>query len=65
VTVVTDPKFVPFWDEQKTIPQLLEAIVEDMCHNYCKYPDNYDEEAEGIELSESEICANCPLNRLT
>ena len=62
---MTDTKFVPFWDEQKTIPQLLEAIVEDMCHNYCKYPDNYDEEAEGIELSESEICENCPLNKLT
>lgn len=65
MTVVTDTKFIPFCDEQKTIPQLLEVIVEDMCHNYCKYPDNYDEEAEGVELSESEICANCPLNRLT
>ena len=67
VTVVTkglNPKFVPFWDEKKTLPQVLEAIVDDMCQNYCKYPDNWNEEAEGMELSESDICLNCPLNRL-
>ncbi len=67
-TVVTKglkPKFVPFWEEKKTVVTLLEAVVDDMCQNYCKYPDNWDEEAEGVELSESDICANCPLNRLT
>jgi hypothetical protein len=59
-----NPKFVPFWEEKKTVRDILEAVVDDMCQNYCKYPDNWDEEAEGVELSESDICANCPLNRL-
>ena len=47
-----------------TIPQILEEVVEEMCQKYCKYPEQWDEEKEGLELSESEICANCPLNRL-
>ena len=47
-----------------TIPQILEEVVEEMCQKYCKYPEQWDEEKEGVELSESEICANCPLNRL-
>lgn len=41
-----------------------EQAKADMCQNYCKYPDIWDEEKEGIELCESDICANCPLNRL-
>ena len=39
-------------------------VIEDMCSHYCKYPDTYDEDAEGIPLADSEICQNCPLNRL-
>ena len=61
-----NPNFVPFWDkEEKTVPQMLQEVVDDMCQNYCKWPDTYEEEMEGCELSESSICANCPLNRLT
>ncbi|MBR4406039.1 MAG: hypothetical protein IKT30_06665 [Bacteroidaceae bacterium] len=48
----------------KTIPQILEEVVEEMCSKYCKWPSEWDEEVEGIELCESEICANCPLNRI-
>ena len=44
--------------------QTLQQIVEEMCDHYCKYHDLWDEEAEGMELSESEHCANCPLNLL-
>ena len=51
-------------DENKTIPQLLESIAEDICNNYCRYPLEWDEEKNG-ELADSEVCANCPLNRLT
>lgn len=47
-----------------TITEQLEAITEDFCNHYCKYPDLWDEEAEGCELSESEHCQNCPLNEL-
>lgn len=47
-----------------TISEQIEAIAEDFCNHYCKYPDLWDEEAEGCELSESEHCQNCPLNEL-
>ena len=49
----------------KSIPQILEDIVSEMCDKYCKWPEQWDDEAQGMELSESDICANCPLNRLT
>lgn len=49
---------------EQSITQWLQDIVEDVCQNYCKYPDNWDEESEGVELSESDICKNCPLNKL-
>ena len=48
----------------KTISIQLQEIIEDFCNNYCKYPDLWDEEKEGCELSESDICKNCPLNRI-
>ena len=47
----------------KTKEQLAQ-IAEDFCNNYCKYPDIWDEEKEGYELSESDICANCPISKL-
>ena len=53
---------LPF--EEKTVPQILQGIVEDICQNYCKYPNQWDEEKECCELCESDICSNCPLNRL-
>lgn len=51
--------------DDKTIPQILESVAEEICQNYCKWPDQWDEEVRGCELSESDICKNCPLNRLT
>lgn len=48
----------------KTVSEQIQEIVEDICQHYCKYPDIWDEEAEGIELAESDHCMNCPLNRL-
>lgn len=51
-------------DETKTIPQQLEAIAAAICNNYCRYPLTWNEEVDG-ELADSEICANCPLNKLT
>lgn len=49
---------------EMTITEQIEAIFDDMCTHYCKWPDQWDEEAEGCELSESEHCNNCPLLRL-
>ena len=51
-------------EEKKTISQKLEDIANDFCDNYCKYPEKWDEEKEGCELCESEICAECPINKL-
>ena len=51
-------------DKPKTVAEMLLDIANDICNNYCKFPDIYDEQKEGVELCESEICANCPLNRL-
>lgn len=59
------PNFVPvFKKEVKTIPELLQEVVDDMCEHYCRYPKEWDAEAEGYELEDSDICLNCPLNRL-
>ena len=48
----------------KSITEILNEILEDICNNYCKYPEQWDEEKEGCELCESDICMNCPLNRI-
>lgn len=49
----------------KCVSKVLEEVKTDICNNYCKYPDTWDEEKEGCELSESEVCnSRCPLNRL-
>ena len=51
--------------DTKTIPQIIEEVCAEICDKYCKYPAEWDpEEHEGMELFESEICANCPLMRL-
>ena len=49
---------------KETITQIIEKVMEEMCNDYCKWPDLYEEEMEGCELSESSICRDCPLNRL-
>ena len=48
----------------KSITEQIEEIKEDICNNYCKYPDTWDEQKEGCELIDREHCQNCPLNRL-
>ena len=50
--------------EMKTISEQMEEIKQIMCDKYCKFPYLWDEEKEGQELCESELCENCPLNRL-
>ena len=51
-------------EKQKSIVEILNEVVDDICNNYCKWPEKWDEEKEGKELSDSEICDNCPLNKL-
>lgn len=48
-----------------SIQKQIEEVVEEMCNHYCKYPEQWNpEEHDGQELLESEICINCPLNKL-
>lgn len=50
---------------EKKVTEILEEVLNEFCQDYCKYPDIWDEEKEGCELSESELCQKfCPLNRL-
>lgn len=50
--------------EDMTLHEQLEDIATKICSHYCKYPDIWDEEKEGCELQDSEICKNCPLSEL-
>lgn len=50
-------------EHEKSITEILYEVTEEICNHYCKYPDIWDEETQG-ELCESDICSNCPLNRL-
>ena len=51
-------------DEKKRLSAQLEQIAEDFCNNYCKWPTIRDAEKEGMELMDSDICANCPMSRI-
>ena len=47
-----------------TATEIIEEAKADICNNYCKYPEQWNEEETGVELCDSEVCANCPLNRI-
>lgn len=51
--------------QKLTIPAILQSITEEMCSNYCKYPEIWSSWGRDEELCESDICKNCPLNVLT
>ena len=47
------------------IAEIIREVAEEMCSHYCKYPHEWDPEGhDGVELADSDICENCPLNRL-
>lgn len=43
---------------------IIEQACAEFCDKYCKWPDLFDEEAEGCPLEDSEHCRNCPSQRL-
>lgn len=52
-------------EKKQTVTQIIDEVTEEMCDKYCKYPGEWDpDEHDGMELFESEICANCPMMRL-
>lgn len=51
--------------QDMTVTEQIEAIVEDFCNHYCKYP----QEAQHLNDEEfnkfvDEKCGNCPLQQL-
>ena len=56
--------------EKKTITFMLNEIVNEICDNYCKYPDMYVPKNLGDdvdmleEIMYTEICAKCPFMRI-
>lgn len=44
---------------------IAEEVTTDICNHYCKYPLIWDEDAEEVEVSESDICKNCPMTKIT
>ena len=51
-------------ETDKSVSDIIEEVKEEICQDYCKYPLIWDEEKEGKELTESDVCTSCPLNRL-
>lgn len=47
---------------------IIADACEDICNNYCKYPDlysaRYADEDEANDRMMEEICDHCPLNRI-
>ena len=50
--------------DKPTVEEIITEVIQDICANYCKWPDLWDDSMEDCELSESSICRNCPLNKL-
>lgn len=48
----------------KSLIQIVDEVTSEICDKYCKYPELWDEEEEGCELCESNICKECPLRKL-
>ena len=46
----------------------IEQIKEDMCDNFCKWPEwylmNYEDSEEAHDAMVEDMCSECPLNRL-
>lgn len=49
---------------EENVRVIIERACAEFCDKYCKWPDLYDEEAEGCQLEDSEHCRNCPTQRL-
>ena len=43
-----------------TVTGLLQEIADDFCDNYCKFPNQYDDEEELMVRH----CDQCPLNKI-
>lgn len=42
----------------------LEKLCEDICDNYCKYPEMFSDSPDGSEAMYEACCNNCPVVRI-
>ena len=53
--------------EMPTISEQMDAIINEICENYCKYPDVAKSEAKDVDYADDllydKYCANCPMNK--
>lgn len=51
-----------------SVVETLTALCEEICDDYCKYPEMYEEAYkdpdEALDALLKEKCENCPLNRI-
>lgn len=54
--------------ETKTITEQIEEVCNEICDNYCKYPqislEKYKDPDEAYEWLMNHCCEKCPLDRL-
>lgn len=50
--------------KRKVDAEEIEQTASDMCRWYCRFPLIWDEQVMNQELSESELCKNCPMSEL-
>lgn len=51
-------------EKDETVRDIIEEVKAEMCQYYCKWPEKWDRDAEGVELEDSPLCLNCPMGRL-
>lgn len=52
-------------ERKDTVVGIIESVCDQICNDYCKYREQWNEEEhDGLELCDSEICDACPLNKL-
>ena len=54
---------------KKTVTDIIEEVSQDVCDNYCKWPEKYGVDREDCDSERAvqmmeEICDKCPLNLL-
>lgn len=50
--------------DEVNVRVIIEQACAEFCDKYCKWSEKWDEDKEGMDLCESDHCANCPIQRL-
>lgn len=51
-------------EKAASVSEIIDEVKTQICSFYCKYPYEWDDEKEGMDLCESPYCRSCPLGRL-